>query len=361
MQPTTAFAVVSIALLGMGVVRCAPAPPPASLPAAPSATPVASFMSPPPLLPSSSASPDAAAPARTAALAATPLTGKLWGQPFAPKKTFVYRSHESSYAYFADEAGTATCRPEHTEAMRYVMAVSTHPFVPGEVLRPDLHTFMISTGMSSGAADAAAELTITSFGGGHAKGVIAWRPGPDQFLEGAFDAVDCPTKAKLRDASVAANGLVWEERLPPVSSVPSAPVTGFLAGEAFTPAAIELVGFESSPPKKYDFPRLRFHTAAPKKPCARFGFDDGFEVSLKRPIVPSATNDAAAGGGANMSFHEISGMIVAEDRGSATIVIDSLDRKAGTAHGKLVASFNDPSKSLLVGGFTARYCRDAVE
>jgi len=166
------------------------------------------------------------------------LAGKLYGAPFAPKKIFVFRDFDYSKVYFAESPATVPCRFEDSDRPQYIEATSLDPFEIGKTLRGgEGPRFSIVSAIDPREPLVHAELTLLSFGNGRATGSIQWRRSDNNFLEGTFEAIDCPTRAKVRDDSVPANGLRWLDTPPPLTSIPNAPVTGFVAGDAFRPAA----------------------------------------------------------------------------------------------------------------------------
>ena len=127
-----------------------------------------------------------------------------------------------------------------------------------------------------------------------------------------------------------------------------------VAGTNGSPAAVEAIN-EDVP--MYAQHEIHFFTERPKEPCARDHLSSGFDIYFAQPLRKGLTTRSSAKSFLPypvVRWDEPGSVLGGENNGWMSAIIDEVT--PSVIRGRVAAWTNDPSKSIIVGAFTATNC-----
>jgi hypothetical protein len=176
-------------------------------------------------------------------------------------------------------------------------------------------------------------------------------------IAGTFDALVCESAQHAREPS-ALLGLSWGAVDVDPTTLPHDAVTTLALGKTAPPVAVEAIDWQDSTLGQHE---LHFFLEPPAHACAfdlmSPGFKIGFPAAFKAGDVVRATVTTVTPTGAAfgvVQWSEPGDVIGVEGGGWVSAIIDTAT--PGKLHGRVFAWFQDPSKSMIAGAFTATRC-----
>jgi hypothetical protein len=208
-----------------------------------------------------------------------------------------------------------------------------------------------------GPSDATAYVVIDALTDTRAKGRILLSAPDDTRVAGSFDVPVCKTVQPHVDAR-SMLGVAWGDR-PELAALPDKPIAGALIGKEGAPVAVEAVDWSDNGFAQHE---VHFLFTAPKQRCAPAqispGFQIGFPATLAAGLTARADVSTVSHTGepfATVMWEEPGHVVGMDGSGWFAARIDAVT--GDTIKGHVVAWFNDPSKSMIVGAFTAKRCK----
>ncbi|HET9992172.1 MAG TPA: hypothetical protein VFQ65_26760 [Kofleriaceae bacterium] len=201
-----------------------------------------------------------------------------------------------------------------------------------------------------------AQLVLDEVTVGHATGRILLTDPKGTHVAGSFNAVVCGDPQTAANAPPVVDGVTWGDK-PELSGLPAKPVSAILLGTAATPAAIEMIDWQDGGVGQHE---LHFFMTKPDAPCAFDLLKPGFKIGL--PAIKTGARArtelglvTSQGQPFGVVVWRSSGNVIGE-QGDGWMAISIQSVTASEVRGRLVAWFNDPSKSMIAGAFTATHC-----
>jgi hypothetical protein len=150
---------------------------------------------------------------------------------------------------------------------------------------------------------------------------------------------------------------VYERDVDP-KAIPKQPVTGVLLGKVATPVAIEVVDWKEDTTEQHE---VHFYFTPPRQPCQFDQMSPGFKFGLPSTFKAgqsangeSATVARTGTPWAVVVWEEPGNVVGMEGGGWISVVIEKANKSV--VEGRVFAWFNDPSKSMIAGAFSAKNC-----
>jgi hypothetical protein len=332
-------------VVGLALVACKKtAPPPTSTP-------------PPPPTVAEPEPTDAAPDGTVPAIPATALAGNLAGKPFTVKKAMLRTSPQGTrlelYAWSEGGPCMHQFAPEPDQLYASVSFPEDQLVVGKDVVgatatykKPDHRPLDDDT-----------TLVFDRIGSDTATGRLLLTAPDGTRIAGGFEATVCASPQQPLAAPAPIHGLAWGTRDVDPKSLPKQPVVGALLGKVGSPVAVEIVDWKDVAEQH----EVHFYFTPPKQPC-QFdqltpGFKVAFGVTLKRGLSINTESPIVARGlqpWATVIWNEPGNSIGEAGKGWVSAIIDKHTRD--TVEGRVFAWFEDPSKSMIVGAFTAKNC-----
>jgi len=304
----------------------------------------------------------AALPADFPAKGAAKASGKLSDVPFSLAKAHLRLTGKQAqlnlYAWVEGEACDLQAAPSPSEL--YVsFDFPAAKAVNGAVIR-DGDDHVIATykrptlDLVKGASQVLVldEVTVA-----HASGRILVTDPKGTHVAGSFNATVCPDPqaAVATNAPTVVNGVTWGTE-PELAALPAKPVAEILLGKAGSPAAIELIDWQADNLGQHE---IHFYAAKPKTPCSPELIEPGFKIGLPaikagakartevKRVYPGREFGAVV-------WKESGNVITDAEEGWIAVSIQAVT--TNEVHGRVVAWFDDPAKSMIAGAFTATNC-----
>lgn len=192
---------------------------------------------------------------------------------------------------------------------------------------------------------------------GRAKGRMSVSASDGMHVAGAFDAALCVSPQRDLPAGEL-HGRAWGDTGAP-AKLPADALEAIFLGERLTAPVVELIDASRSLSMQHE---LHIYRDAPATPCT-LNLEAGFTIALgEAPIATGYTLEdhleiAHARGEpyAVVTWQEPVGAGAMEGSADVSLILDQLGDTE--VRGRVLASFEDPSKSMVVGAFTGKRCR----
>ncbi len=176
-------------------------------------------------------------------------------------------------------------------------------------------------------------------------------------VAGAFDAAVC-TGAQRESAAGSLLDLAWGTADVDPAKLPTAAVTTISLGKTASPVAVEAIDWQDATLGQHE---LHFFLTKPAKPCGfdqmtpgfKIGFPDAFKAGATvraKVTTTTRTGDPFA----VVLWSEPGNVVGMEGGGRVSAIIDSAT--PDELRGRVFAWFDDASKSMIAGAFTAKRC-----
>jgi hypothetical protein len=297
-------------------------------------------------------------PARGAAT----VSGTLAGKHFDAKKAVLRISGGANLALYNWSEGQA-CEPQfapNADQLYIQVMAPEAQLVAGVPLvsrQHDVHAIYKRPTLDPVQGDVTTvvidELTAT-----HATGRLLLT-GPDETkAAGSFDAVVCSTPQRAAGHATEANGMHWGDVDVDPATLPAKPVTAVLLGKPGTPVAIEVVDWDGG---DYSQHEVHFFLTKPAKPCQFDQMSPGFKIGFHGAIAAGNTIKTRTtlvthtGDPFGVALWDEPGNVVGNEGGGwISARIDAVSPTE--VRGRVFAWFDDASKSMIAGAFTAKNC-----
>jgi hypothetical protein len=208
-------------------------------------------------------------------------------------------------------------------------------------------------GVTSGVV---AAITFDDVGDARAKGRLELSAPDGTHVSGSFDATVC---ASVQHATATSTllGIPWGSEKDP-TDLPRDPVATLVLGATAKPAAVESIDWDDGTLAQHD---LHFFMSRPAKSC---DFDQmtpgvklGFPSALRKGLTMRARVTTTTTRGkpwAVVQWNEPGSVLGIEGGGFVSATID--DETPNELRGRVLAWWNDPSKSMIAGAFIAKRC-----
>ena len=288
----------------------------------------------------------------------TALEGKLAGKPFTVKKAMLRTNPKGATLEMYAWSEGGPCEPQFApEPHQLYVSVS---FAADQLVAgtPVERPIAIYRKPDLGPIDEDATLVFDSIGTDQVTGRLLLTAPDGTRVAGDFVAAVCASAQKPSAAPTPIHGLTWGTRGVDPTTLPKQPVSGALLGKLGAPVAVEIVDWKADMAEQHE---VHFYFTPPKQPC-QFdqmspGFKVGFGTTLNRGLAVNAESSLMVKGAqpwAAVLWEEPGNVVGMEGNGWVSAIIDS--HTHDTVEGRVFAWFDDPSKSMIVGAFTAKNC-----
>jgi hypothetical protein len=297
------------------------------------------------------------------AVGAPALTGTLADRPFVAKKAALRVLVGGARLEINSWTTGVPCEPQlapHPDQLYIEVMFGEARAVAGAIIRPDDPgvVAIYQTPTHTPVKGSAATVVFDKIGADHATGRVLLIAPDGTHVAGSFDAVVCASPQRAADATSPRelHGLRWGARVEP-TAIPAEPVAAILIGRPAAPVAIEAIDWQAGDYAQHEF---HFFMTRPAEPCALDQLSPGFNIGL---------HGLAAGDTANMRLSTVTriggphGVVIWDEPGNVVGLEGSGYLSAridavtpNEIRGRLFAWFNDPSKSMIAGAFTATNC-----
>ena len=309
--------------------------------------------------PSSTAS---ALPADFPARGAPKLTGTLAGKPFVVAKAMMRKAPEGATLDLYSWSEPGACAPQFAPKPEQLYVEVTIPAartVSGTVLHAhEDGVFVVYKRDAIGnSANETATVVLDEIDATHVAGRLLLSASDGTRVAGSFDATMCSSPQQQAAGATSVLGLAWGTEVDP-AKLPTTPVTTMLVGKTASPAAVESIDWDDGSLSQHE---LHFFMMRPAQSCGfdqmspgfKIGFPSAFRKGLEiRSSVTTVTTRGSAFG--VVLWNEPGGVVGIEGRGFVSAVID--DATSNELRGRVLAYFEDASKSMIAGAFTAKRC-----
>ncbi len=293
-----------------------------------------------------------------------PLQGELAGKPFTPAKGYLWVTAQGADLMFHAKAEGGPCEhqfaPDDDDLYLSVKFPARDAQAGGGAWSETKGAFAMWKKPTLDPVDDTFELVLDTYdvAAGRVTGRLRVVGEDGTRVEGAFDAALCVSPQRTLPAGEV-NGISWRDDPPRPAELPSAPIAALHLGDAIVPAAIELVDASQSMSTQHE---LHVWRDAPPAPCT-LDFGVGFNLALGQdPLVERLTvqqrltlSHPPGKPFGIVTWREVIGAQGMEGNGEVSLAIDEITDTE--VRGRVVATFDDPAKSMVAGAFTARRCR----
>ncbi len=303
-----------------------------------------------------------ALPADFPPVGAPPVTGALVGKRFAIATGYIRTtSGQATLDLYAWKEGSDPCAPQFAPDENQLYVSASFPDVKlhaGATISHEDWPIVTYKKPHLGVTDHTEVIAIDEVTDTTVKGRLVLTGPDDTHLAGSFSVPVCKSPQHDVDTRSLA-GVTWGDR-PELGSIPDKPVVGAVLGKEGAPVAIETVDWKDNGLGQHE---VHFYWTTPKQPCAfdqlSPGFKIGFGDTLATGIAERADVTTVTQTGnpwATVMWEEPGHVVGMEGGGWVAARIDSMTSAQVSGH--VVAWFNDPAKSMIVGAFTAKRCHN---
>jgi len=290
---------------------------------------------------------------------AAPASGKLVDKSFTVAKVVLRTRTDGSsldlYAWSEGEPCEPQLAPEPHHLYVSVAFPAARLVVGTPIASGDERVYATYKKPDLGAVNESSWTVFDEITADRAKGRILLT-GPDGTrVAGSFDATVCAGAQKSLAEPAPIHGLKWGTRDVEPAAIPKQPVRGVLLGKAGAPVAVEIVDWKDVAEQH----EIHFYFTEPRARCQFDQLSPGFKVGMpasfkagqtaNQELTPRAITPFAA-----VVWQEPGNVIGMEQRGWLSVRIDKATKDV--VEGRVFAWFEDASKSMIVGAFTAKQC-----
>lgn len=203
-----------------------------------------------------------------------------------------------------------------------------------------------------------ATVVIDELTDAHARGRVLLTAPDATRVAGSFDATVCSSAQHAATTNPTLAGLTWGAENVRPASLPTTAVTTLLLGKTETPVTIEAVEWQDATLGQHE---IHFFANKPVKACGTDQMDPGFKVMFPSAIATGSTIDAkvttvtrTGNAAAVVMWNEPGNVLGLEGNGYASAIVDAVT--PNEIRGRVFAWFDDASKSMIAGAFTAKRC-----